>query len=102
MKKLLIIAFALAMATSAFAQNKPTAKYDGIIERYDAATRTLVVKRKDRQGEFVITDASEVLKNNAKADASAFAAGQKVNLEFWLDGAKKMVKKVKVEGSTAK
>jgi phage baseplate assembly protein gpV len=99
MKKLLVFVCALAFAASAFAQNKPTAKYDGIIEKYDAATKTLVVKRKDKQGEFVIADTSEVLSNNAKVDASALAAGQKVDVEFWLDGAKKIVKKVKVSGT---
>ena len=102
MKKLFILAFALAIATSAFAQKKTTADYSGIVENYDAATKTLVIKRKDKQGEFVITDTSEVLKNNAKADASAIAAGQKADVEFWLEGPKKVVKKLKVSGEAAK
>ena len=102
MKKLFILAFALAIATSAFAQKKTTADYSGIVENYDAATRTLVIKRKDKQGEFVITGTSEILKNNAKADASAIAAGQKAEVEFWLEGPKKVVKKVKVSGEAAK
>ena len=38
MKKLLILAFALAIATSAFAApGKTKASYSGIIEKYDAA-----------------------------------------------------------------
>lgn len=101
MKKLFILAFALTLATSAFAQKKITADYSGIVEKYDAATKTLVIKRKDKQGEFVITDTSEVLKNNAKADASAITAGQKADVEFWLEGSKKIVKKVKVSGAAA-
>ena len=100
MKKLFVLAFALALATSAFAgqDKKIKAEYSGIVEKYDAATKTLTVKKKDKQGEFVITDASEVTKDKAKADASAIAAGQKADVEFWLDGAKKIVKKLKVSG----
>lgn len=102
MKKLLILAFALSIATTAFAQKKATADYSGIVDKYDAATKTLTIKKKDKQGEFVITDASEVLNNNAKADASAIAPGQKAEVKFWLDGSKKIVQRVKVSGAAAK
>ena len=101
MKKLLILVFALAVASSAFAQNKQTATYSGIVEKYDAATKTVTIKKKDKQGEFVITDTSEVLKDKTKADASAIAAGQKADVEFWLEGSKKLIKKLKVSGSAA-
>ena len=100
MKKLIILVFALALASTAFAQNKQTANYSGIVEKYDAASRTLVIKKKDKQGEFVLTDTSEVLKDKTKADAAAITVGQKVDVEFWLDGSKKIVKKVKVSGAT--
>jgi Cu/Ag efflux protein CusF len=105
MKKLFILACALAFATSAFAgqaKNAPTANYSGVIEKYDAATKTLTVKRKDKQGEFVITDASVVELNKAKADASALTAGQKVDVEFAMDGPKKVAQKVKVSGAATK
>ena len=105
MKKLLILACALVIATSTFAfagQSKPKSSYSGVVEKYDAATKTLTIKKNDKQGEFVITDTSEILKNNAKADASAIAAGQKADVEFWLEGPKKVVKKVKVSGEAAK
>lgn len=103
MKKLLMLAFALALATSAFAEpGKIKANYSGIVEKYDAATRTLTIKKKDKTGEFVITDASEVLQGKTKADASAFAAGQKVDVEFVMDGAKKLVVKAKVSGTATK
>jgi hypothetical protein len=101
MKKLLIVLFTLALATSAFAQKKATANYEGIVDKYDTATKTLTIKKGDKQGEFVITDTSEVTKDKAKADASAIAAGQKVKVEFWLEGSKKVVKKVEVSGGTA-
>jgi len=104
MKKLLILVCALAFATSAFAgqaKNAPKASYSGIIEKYDAATKTLTIKKKDKQGEFVLTDASEVTKDKAKADASAIAAGQKAEVTFWLDGSKKVVTKLKVSGGAA-
>ena len=56
MKKLLMLACVLAIATSAVAaQDKIKASYSGVIEKYDAATKTLTVKRKDKQGEFVIS-----------------------------------------------
>src|SRR5262245_6968117 len=96
MKKLLILAFALSIAAPVFAQNKATANYSGIVEKYDAATKTVTVKRKDKQGEFVLNDASEVTKDKAKADASAIAAGQKAEVEFFLDGSTKIIKKLKV------
>ena len=98
MKKLFVLAFALALATSAFAgqDKKIKADYSGIVEKYDAATKILTVKKKDRQGEFVITDQSAVELNKAKADISAAAAGQKVEVEFVMDGAKKVAQKVKV------
>ena len=102
MKKLLILIFALAVSSAAFAQNKQTATYSGVIEKYDAATKTLTIKKKDRQGEFVITDTSEVLNNKAKADASAIAVGQKADVEFWLDGSTKLVKKLKLTAATTK
>ena len=77
MKKLFILACALAIATSAFAgqaKNAPKASYSGVIEKYDAATKTLTVKRNDKQGEFVITDTSEV------------AAGQDQGRRVGVDG----------------
>ncbi|HEX4915724.1 MAG TPA: hypothetical protein VFV51_17320 [Vicinamibacterales bacterium] len=103
MKKLFMLACVLALATSAFAQpGKIKASYSGIVEKYDAATKTLTVKRKDKTGEFVITDTSEVVQGKEKADASAFAAGQKVDVEFVMDGAKKLVVKAKVSGAATK
>ena len=105
MKKLFILALALAFATSAFAgqaKNAPSANYSGVIEKYDAATKTLTVKKKDKQGEFVINDSSEVTQNKAKADASALVAGQKVEVEFVMDGSKKVAQKVKVIGASTK
>ena|SRR5690242_11125319 len=98
MKKLFILLFALALAVPAFAQKKPTANYSGVVEKYDAASKTLTIKKGDKQGDFVLTDTSEVTKDKAKADASAIAAGQKAEVEFWLEGSKKMVKKLKVAG----
>ena len=101
MKKLLMLACVLAFATTAFAApGTIKANYSGVIEKYDAATKTLTIKRGDKQGEFVITDTSEVLQGKTKADASAFAAGQKVEVEFVMDGATKLVVKAKVSGST--
>jgi len=103
MKKLLILAFALALATTAFAApGTVKANYSGIIDSYNAATKTLTIKRGDKQGEFVITDTSEVLQGKTKADASAFTAGQKVDVEFVMDGATKLVLKAKVSGSATK
>lgn len=102
MKKLLILAFALAIGSAAFAQDKPTARYSGIVEKYDAATKMLIVKKNDKQGEFVITDTSEILQGKTKADASALAAGQKIEVEFSLDGSKKVAKKVKLSGTTTR
>jgi len=102
MKKLLIIC-ALAIATSASAApGTKSAHYSGIIEKYDAATKTLTVQRKDKQGVFVITETSEVLQGKTKADASALTAGRKVEVEFVLDGATKLILKVKVTESSSK
>ena len=104
MKKLLLLACALVIATSAFAaQGKPIkASYSGIVEKYDAATKTITVKKKDKQGEFVVTDASQVELNKAKSDATAIAAGQKVEIEFVMDGAKKIAQKVKLSATTSR
>ena len=104
MKKLLILAFALAVASTAFAgqSKKISANYSGIVEKYDAASKTLVVKKNDKQGEFVITDTSVVELNKAKSDTSAIAAGQKVNVEFVMDGAKKVAQKVKLSAADSK
>ena len=70
MKKLLILVFTLALATSAFAQKKATANYSGVVDKYDTATKTLIIKKGDKQGEFVVTDTSEITKDKAKADDS--------------------------------
>jgi hypothetical protein len=105
MKKLVMLVCALAVATSAFAagQGKQIkANYSGIVEKYDAATKTLTVKKKDKQGEFVITDASAIELNKTKADISAATVGQKVDVEFVMDGAKKVAQKVKLSGTTTK
>jgi hypothetical protein len=97
MKKLFIMAFALAIATSAFAQaGKITAKYSGVIEKFDAATQMLTVKRGEKQGEFKVTDTAEVLQGKTKADASALTAGKKVDVVFVMDGATKVAQKVTV------
>ena len=103
MKKLFALAFVLALATAAFAEpGKIKANYSGIVEKYDAATNTLTIKKKDKTGEFVITDTSEVLQGKTKADASAYAAGQKVDVEFVMDGAKKLIVKAKVSEPATK
>ena len=105
MKKLLILVCALALAACAFGgqgKDSPKATYSGVIEKYDAATKTLTVKRKDKQGEFIIADSAEVVQNKAKADASALIAGQKVEVEFVMDGPKKMAQKIKVSGAASK
>jgi hypothetical protein len=103
MKKLAIIAFALAIATSAFAApGAVKAHYNGIIEKYDAATKTLTIKKGDKQGEFVINDTSELTQSGKKADASALTAGQKIDVEFSMDGAKKIVHKAKLSGASTK
>ena len=101
MKKLFVIVFALALAMPAFAQKKATANYSGVVEKYDAASKTLTIKKGEKQGDFVLTDTSEVTKDKAKADASAIAAGQKAEVTFWLDGSKKVVTKLKVSGGAA-
>ena len=101
MKKLFILMFALALVMPAFAQKKTTANYSGVVEKYDAASKTLTIKKGDKQGEFILTDTSEVTKDKAKADASAIAAGQKAEVTFFLEGAKKMVTKLKVSGGSA-
>ena len=103
MKKLLTIAFTLALATSAFAApGTVKAKYSGIIDSYDASTKTLTVNQKDRKGVFMITDTSEVLQGKVKADPSALEAGQKVELEFVMDGATKLIQKAEVSGASNK
>jgi hypothetical protein len=105
MKKLVMLACALAIATTSFAAGQSKlikANYSGIVEKYDAATKTLIVKKKDKQGEFVITDTSAVELNKEKADASAFVAGQKVDVEFVMDGSKKVAQKVKLSAATSK
>jgi hypothetical protein len=103
MKKLAIIAFALAIATSAFAApGTVKAHYSGVIEKYDAATKTLTIKKGDKQGDFVMTDASEVTQSGKKADVSALVAGQKIDVEFSMDGAKKIAHKVKLSGASTK
>ena len=105
MKQLLILACALVIATSALAaQAKPvTSDCSGFVDKYDAATKTLTIKRKDnKQGEFVFNATSEVLDGKTKADAAALGVGRKVEVEFYLDGAKKIVVKAKVSGAATK
>jgi len=103
MKQLLILACALVSATSALAAQgkRITSDYSGFVDKYDAATKTLTVKKNDKQGEFVISDTSEVQDNKTKADASALTVGRKVDVEFVMDGAKKVVVKAKVSGPAA-
>ncbi len=102
MKKLLMLDCALAISSSVFAAQgkKVSAGYSGVIEKYDAATKTLVVKKKDKQGEFVLNDSSEVLEGKEKKDATAFTAGRKVDVEFVMDGATKVIVKAKVGPAT--
>jgi hypothetical protein len=102
MKKMFILVFTLALATSAFAAGKAKASYSGIIESYNAATKTLTVKHDDKQGVFVISDTSDVRQGSAKADASALTAGQKVKVQFVLDGATKIAQKVELSGAATK
>ena len=103
MKKLLILVCALAIGSSAFAAQgkKVSADYSGIVENYDAATKTLTIKRNDKQGEFVLSDTSEVLEGKEKKDAAAFTAGRKVDVEFVMDGAKKVILKARLGPASA-
>ncbi len=89
---------ALAIAASAIAApGKVKAKYSGVVEKFDAATKTLTVKNKDKQGVFVLNDQSQIVSGSAKADATAFASGKKVKIEFVMDGATKIAQKVEVD-----
>lgn len=102
MKKLLILACALVIASSAVAAQgkRITSKYSGLVEKYDVASKTLTVKRKDnKQGDFVMNDTSEILDGKAKADVAALTAGRKVDVQFYMDGATKVVVKAKVSGA---
>ena len=103
MKKLLMLVCALAISSSVFAAQgkKVSADYSGIVEKYDAATKTLTIKRKDKQGEFVLSDTSEVLEGKEKKDAAAFTAGRKVDVEFVMDGGKKVILRAKLGTATA-
>ena len=63
---------ALAVAASAFAAQgkKVSADYSGVIDKFDAATRTVTIKRKDnKQGDFILTDSSEITDGGKKAAA---------------------------------
>ena len=104
MKKLLILACALVIATSAVAAQgkRITSDYSGLVDKYDTASKTLTVKRKDnKQGDFVVNETSEILDGKTKADAAALTVGRKVEVEFYMDGAKKIVVKAKVSGAAA-
>src|SRR5262245_5163832 len=96
-KKLIMFVCALAIAASAIAApGKITANYSGVVNKYDAATKTLTVKNKDREGVFVSNEQSQIMKGKTKADASAIAAGQKVKVVFVLDGSTKIAQKIEV------
>jgi phage baseplate assembly protein gpV len=105
MKKLLILVCTLAIATGAFAsqaKNPPKARFNGTVTSYDAASKVLTVKKGDKDTKFQIADASEVTQGGAKVDLAAIAAGQSAKVEYWMDGATKMVVKVQLSGTAAK
>lgn len=97
MKKLIMFVCALAIAvTAAAAPGKVKARYSGVVGKYDAATKTVTVKQKDKEGVFVLNDQSQILSGGAKADASAITEGKKVKIEFVMDGATKVAQKVEI------
>lgn len=105
MKNLLILVCTFAIATGAFAaqaKNPPTARFSGTVTSYDAPSKVLTVKKGDKDTKFQITDKSEVMQSGKKADAVAFAAGQDAKVEYWMDGATKMVVKVQLSGTATK
>lgn len=102
MKKIMMFVCALAVAAPLAAEQAKapaTAKYSGVVEKFDPLTKVMIVKKDDKTGEFTVTTTSEIFQGDAKAETTAIGPGQKAEIEFWLDGAKKMVKKVKLARS---
>lgn len=105
MKKLLMFVCTIAIATVTLAgqtKSAPTAKYSGTVATYDATTKMLTLKRGDRDSTFQLVDESQVLSGKTKADAAAFAAGLSAKVEYVMDGAVKVVRKVELSGTASK
>jgi len=105
MKNLLILVCTFALATGAFAaqaKTPPKARFSGTVTSYDAPSKVLTLKKGDKDTKFTVTDNAEMTQGGKKVDATAIAAGQDAKVEYWMDGATKMVVKVQLSGSAAR
>ena len=101
MKKLLILVGALAIGSSSFAATAATAKLNGTVKSYDAATQTLTVSHSGKDSTFKLADQSQVIEGKSKTDASVLATGKSVKVEYIMNGATKVAEKVEVSTANA-
>ena len=107
MKKLLILACTLAISSAAAAapaKSAPPAHMTGVIEKYDAGTKTLTIKHDNKQTTFVVKDTAQIMNGKSKADVSALSAstGHNVKVEYVLDGGTRTADKIEVAAAAAK
>ena len=74
----------------------------GIIEKYDQASRTLVLKHEGKEMTFVLGDHATVMLGKQKGVVADITAGRAAKVEYTVAGTTKTVSLVDLERATAK
>jgi Cu/Ag efflux protein CusF len=76
----------------------PAAHATGVIEKFDAATKTLTVKHDGKSMQFVLADSASLMMGKEKIDAAMLAshAGSQARIEYTTSGSSKLADKVEV------
>jgi len=70
----------------------------GVVEKYDAATKTLTIKHDGKEQTFTVADTASVMKGKEKADL-ATATGMEAKIEYMTSGTTKTADKIELSAA---
>ena len=70
----------------------------GVVEKYDAATKTLTIKHDGKEQMFTVADTASVMKGKEKADL-ATATGMEAKIEYMTSGTTKTADKIELSAA---
>jgi hypothetical protein len=77
-----------------------TAHASGVVEKYDATTKTLTIKHDGKDLQFTVADTASVMKGKEKADL-ATATGMEAKIEYMVSGTAKTADKIELSAAKA-
>jgi len=88
-------------AAKSAAATSQKASASGTVEKYDSASRTLVLKHDGKETSFVLADSTSIMAGKEKAALTDLTAGRKAKVEYTVANGAKTVQMVELEKSAS-